>query len=40
LTVAFVDPANNCLGLVNEGEYGSIGGTLFVDPIQRFVPVD
>ncbi len=40
IVTTFVDPVNNCLGLVSEGEQASMSTTLFVVPIQRFVPND
>lgn len=38
--VSSVDPVDNCLGLVDEGDRVSIGVILSVVPIQRFVEND
>ena len=32
LEVTFVDPSNNCLGLINEGEHANFAGTYTIDP--------
>jgi hypothetical protein len=32
LEVTFVDPSNNCLGLINEGEHANFAGTYTISP--------
>lgn len=38
LAVVFVDPVNNCLGIIAEGQHATADGTLFVSLTQRILP--